>query len=174
MGAALQAEGLEEKRLFPKSMKVWALPGEDVDRFYSMHAYRRPWGFVCSGYIGVDIPALREWLRKYKPGEQAGVFHTCFVCYCIANEDVLNDFRIILDDPVPADLWAGLLKDRLLRVPDSLEGLIAMYRGNREALGFLAHPHERHVWEFLMRWRDNPDPEMPVPRRLPNWQVVWI
>ena len=59
---ALRDEGFEPLRLMPRKMWVWALQDGDIVRFFHAHAYRRPWGFVFSGFIGIEIPALREWL----------------------------------------------------------------------------------------------------------------
>lgn len=118
------------------------------------------------------MPALRHWLGAFKPGGQAGILHSCFVSYMIINDDVLGEFRVEHDKPAPLDLWAGLLKDRLERVPPTLDGLINAYRRNKEELGWLAHPHMHHAWDFLLRWNDNPSPMLQVPRRLPDGRIV--
>ncbi len=173
MGEALRKEGLEELRLFPKGPKVWVLPGDssdDIIRFFWPHAYRRPWGFSYSGAIGIEIPKLREWLRSHKAGNE-GLFQSCFVNYMIANEDILGDFCVTHSDPVPDDLWAGLLRDRLDKVPTKLSNLVATYRRNREELGWLAHPEWRHPWDFLLKWCANPDPALDVPRMLPEGRI---
>jgi len=172
MDAALRIEGLEERRLIPKRPKVWTLPADDIIPYFHAGPYRRPWGFVYTGGIGVEIPTLRAWLDRHKPGDAAGIFRTAFVGYHIMNEDVIGEFFVNHGDPVPADLWAGLIKDRLLQIPPSLAGLITAYRGNREELGWLAHPHSRHAWEFLLKWHENPDPSLHVPQMLPNGRIV--
>ena len=172
MDDALREEGLEEQRLFPRGPKVWTLPASDIVRFFWPQAMRRPWGFIYNGAIGVEIPSLRKWLSEFKPDAEAGIFQQCFVSYLIVNEDVFRDFMVEHDKPVPRDLWAGLLKDRLDKVPPTLDALVDAYRRNKEELGWLAHPHERHAWEFLLKWRENPDPSIHVPRRLPDGRVV--
>jgi len=134
MQAALQQEGLESRQIVPKTPKAWALPADDIIRFFQPHVYRRPWGFVYSGAVGVEVPALREWLHANKRGDE-GIFHSCFISYLIVNEDVLRGFMVTHDAPVPTDLWAGLLKDRLEQIPTTLVGLIAAYRRNKEELG---------------------------------------
>lgn len=171
METAFRDEGLQERQLFRKGPKVWSLPGGDIIRFFWPHAYRRPWGFVYSGAIGIEIPTLRKWLGDHKPNREA-IFQSCFVSYLIANEDVLGGFMVEHGKPPPTDLWAGLLKDRLLRVPSTLDELTEAYRRNKEELGWLAHPHERDAWDFLLKWQDNPDPGLHVPRMLPNGQIV--
>jgi hypothetical protein len=172
MESALRQEGLEERKLVPKRPKVWSLAGGDTIRFFFPHAYRRPWGFVYSGSIGVEIPSLRQWLQQHKLGDEVGIFHTCFVGYPIINEDILGEFMVEHDKPVPSDLWAGLLKDRLEKIPTTLDGLVAAYQRNKEELGWLAHPYDRQAWEFLLKWLKDPDPSLHVPRMLPNGQII--
>ena len=172
MDSALLGEGLEEQRLFPKGPKVWALPGDDIVRFFWPQAIRRPWGFTYGGAIGIEIPSLRAWLTRFKPEANASILSQCFVSYLVINEDVLGEFVVEHDKPVPSDLWAGLLKDRLERVPETLEGLIDTYRRNKEDLGWLAHPHQKHAWDFLLKWHANPDPSIHVPKMLPDGRVV--
>ena len=174
MQSALRNAGLEEHEVThrrPKVPNVWALPADDIVRYFWPGAYRRPWGFVYSGSLAVEIPELRKWLTEHKQGD-AGIFHTCFVGYNIMNEEVLGGFMVEHDKTVPADLWAGLLRDRLAQIPSSLEGLVDTYRRNKEILGWLAHPHQRHAWDFLMKWVDNPDPGLHVPKMLPDGQIA--
>jgi hypothetical protein len=109
---------------------------------------------------------------KFKPDAAAGIFRQCFVSYLIINEDVFRNFVVELDKPVPSDLWAGLLKDRLDKVPPTLDALIETYGRNKEDLGWLAHPHERYAWDFLLKWREDPDPSIHVPQTLPDGRVV--
>jgi len=168
--AALRDEGFSSQKLLGN--KVWSLPGEDIIRLFQPHAYRRSWVFVYSGAIGIEIPALRSWINKYKPGEGGGILRGYFTAYIIANEDVLNKFMVEFGNPVPADLWAGLLRDRVARIPSSLEMLLSTYRTNREELGWLAHPHTKPAWDFVQRWRANPDPSLHVPRMSPTGQIV--
>lgn len=171
MQTALRSEGLQPFQLVPKAPKAWMLASDDVIRFFQPHPHRRSWGFVYSGFVGIEILPLRDWLRTYKPGDE-GVFRTWFMGYSIANEDVLNNFTINHDDPVPADLWAGLIRDRLDRIPSTLNELITIYRRNREELGWLAHFDERHAWKFLLRWNDDPDASLHVPKRQPDGRIV--
>jgi hypothetical protein len=172
MDNALREEGLEERRLFPNGPKVWTLPAADVLRFFAPQSIRRPWGFIYTGAIGIEIRSLRDWLREFKPEAETGIFHSCFVKYLIINEDVFGNFTVEHDKPVPSDLWAGLLKDRVDKVPPTLDTLVATYRRNKEDLGWLAHPHERHAWDFLLRWRENPDPSIHVPQVRPDGRIV--
>jgi hypothetical protein len=66
-------------------------------------------GFVLYGAVGIEIPTLREWLNRYKPGPEAGIFQTMFVGYHTANDDVL---RFMLDegDPITGRLMGRVDK----------------------------------------------------------------
>jgi hypothetical protein len=144
LDSAFREEGFGQQRWVKGYPKYWTLPADDIIPFFAPHAQRRPWGFVLYGSIGIEIPALREWLNRYKPGQEAGIFQTMFAGYHTANENVLS-FMIDQGDPVPADLWAGLIKDRLLLIPPSVDKLITTYRSQRENLGWLAHPRHKHA-----------------------------
>jgi hypothetical protein len=171
---ALQAVGLEQIRLPrpPRPIPAWKIPSSgEVVRFFSPGAYRRPWGFVYSGFIGIEIPELRDWLRANKTGEDVGVFHTCFVGYLIANEDGLRDFMVEHGEPVPADIWAQKIKDRLDRIPTTIDELARIYRSNREELGWLASPFEKPMWDFFLSWRENPVPSLHVPQMSPTGEI---
>ena len=108
---------MEERQLFPKGPKVWSLPGDDTLRFFQPQPYRRPWGFVYSGCIGIEIPALREWLRAHRSADQAGIFHSSFTSYLMINDDNGGEFMLQHGQPIPVGRWAGLLKSRLARIP---------------------------------------------------------
>lgn len=173
LGKAFCADGFEELRLRKGAPKVWALPSGKLIAYFAPDAQRRPWGFNLYGVIGIEIPALRDWLNEHKPGEQSGIFRSGFVGYYTANEDVFRDFKVDHGLPVPSDLWVGLIKDRLNRIPQTLDKLIATYRTNREALGWLAHPEDKAAWDFLIQWVHNPDPTLVVPYRLPTGQIAY-
>src|SRR5688572_7436750 len=66
--SALREVGFEPFRLMPRKLWVWAQPACEIVRFFHPHAFRRPWGFVYSGFIGIEIPPLRNWLNRDKPG----------------------------------------------------------------------------------------------------------
>lgn len=153
--------------------KVWALPSSELITYFAPAAQRRPWGFSLYGVIGIEIPALRDWLNEHKPGEQSGIFRSGFVGYYTANEDVFRDFKVDHGLPVPSDLWVGLIKDRLNLIPQTLDHLIATYRTNRDALGWLAHPGDKAAWDFLIQWMHDPNASLIVPYRLPTGQIAY-
>ncbi|WP_157602736.1 hypothetical protein [Sphingomonas sp. PR090111-T3T-6A] len=170
---AFCAEGFEELRLWKGTAKVWAPRSSEVIAYFAPHAQRRPWGFKLFGVIGIEIPALRDWLNEHKPGQQSGIFRSGFVGYYTANEDVFRDFSVVHGLPVPSDLWVGLIKDRLNLIPQTLGHLTATYRTNRDALGWLAHPSNKAAWDFLIQWMHEPDPSLSVPYRLPTGQIAY-
>ena len=172
LGEALSEVGLSEERFVPGGPKVWTLPGPEVIRYFNLQGYRRPWGFVVDGHIGIEIPELRSWLRTHRRPKEMGVFHDSFAFYHTANDAALNNFMIEMGKPIPSDLWAGLIHDRLAALPDTISELIRAYQGNKERLGWLAHPTQRHAWQFLLKWRECPDPSLAVPQRLPNGRIV--
>jgi hypothetical protein len=169
---AAEKEGLALQKLGPRRPKGWSLPEGEVLRFFVPGGSRRTWGFVFDGFIGIEIPSLRQWLNDNKSGSENGIFHSFFVGYHTANDSVLRSFVIDHGDPVPADLWAGLISDRLKTIPPTLDELVRIYRSDREKLGWLAHPHQRPAWEFLLKWHADPDPSLPVPRMLPDGRIV--
>jgi hypothetical protein len=81
----------------------------------------------------------------------------------------VKELRAVMDKALREE---GLEEQRLLLVPPTLDGLITAYRRDKEQLGWLAHPHERHAWDFLLKWRENPDPSIHVPKMLPNGRIV--
>ena len=114
-----EQEGIKKAKLLRKpGLKVWALAGDEIVRFFLPHPVRRPWGFVFHGYIGIEIPALRDWLKKHKPGPLVGIFHTNFTSYYTMNEDVLRELTVEHGASVPAKQWASLIKKRLERIPN--------------------------------------------------------
>jgi len=173
LSQAFQSNGFIEQRLFKETNKVWLQQSSsEIIPYFAPQAVRRPWGFQLYGVIGIEIPALRRWLNQHRPGTARGIFHNGIVGYHIANEDVLRDFHIDHGLPVPADLWVGLIKDRLDRIPQSLNEILETYRTNREKLGWLAAPDSKPAWDFLLKWHYNPDPALHVPYSLPNGRIV--
>lgn len=168
---AFRHAGLVERKLFPKGAKVWCLPGNEVIRFFQPQPYRRTWGFVFTGYFGIEIPALRAWLAEHHP-DDAGIFRHSFEAYHSLNESDRRDFMIEHERQVPAELWAGRIRDRLELLPASLEELLSVYLQRREALGRLAHPITSPAWDFLLKWNDGRDALLDVPKRGPEGRIV--
>ncbi|MBB5727945.1 hypothetical protein [Sphingomonas prati] len=172
VGAALAEAGLTKQSLFPKGDKVWQLSRPEVVPYFSPSPYRRTWGFVYCGVLGLEIPALRTWLLKHKPGDEAGIFRGAFTGYFSTNDELLRGFMVEHGLPVPAELWAGLIVDRLAAVPFTVEELLFQYRSNRQRLGWFAHLHDRHAWDFLLAWSKDPDPALHVPKMAPDGRIA--
>ena len=60
----------------------------------------------------------------------------------------LRGFMINHGDRVPAIFWAGNGRLRIDFGMHSVDVLIQAFRGDKEQLGWLAHPQERYAWEF--------------------------
>ena len=59
----------------------------------------------------------------------------------------------------------------MARTGATLAELIAAFRRNKEDLGWLAHPHERHAWAFLLKWYSDPNWLPTVPKTGPDGRV---
>ena len=172
MDDAFRQEGFVQIRLHKGDQKVWALIDDEVVRFFAPHAQRRPWGYAFFGIFGIELPELRQWLDRYKPGPASGIFAGSFTAYFSSNEEVFREFMIEHGAPVPADLWVGLIKDRLSRVSTSVDDLVISYQNGGEDLGCFAHSNESDAWRFLEQWRKDPDPRMHVPCRSPTGLII--
>jgi hypothetical protein len=158
--AALAECGLARMRLFAKQPPVWALPGE-VIRFFLTDAQRRPWGFELKGIIGLEIPELRHWLKRYKGDEQTGIFKSYFAAFYSTNEPG-SLFSVDLNQPVLAASWAEKIRNRLYRLPPTINDALDAYEHKDDGLGFLVR--ERNAWEFLREWQQTKDPLLDVPK----------
>ena len=166
---ALEEDGFERRRLRPgepKKSLPWVLPAPEVLPCFFRHPLRRPWGFQLSGCIGIEIPELSAWLREWRPEESPGIFHSAFVLWHIANDDLLGGFGVIHGEPPPIRDWVARIKHRLSAVPPTLDELIRLYRSAPEHLGGLAAPSGKPAWDFLLRWHTDRDTAPPVPQRL--------
>jgi len=168
---ALTRAGLEEHKLFAKGAKAWCLPGGALTRFFQPQPYRRGWGLVFTGLIGLEIPELRQWIIRHHPTD-AGIFHHSFVAYHTLNDADRADFMIDSGEPVPADQWAAAIHHKLANLPSTLEDLVSAYRTKPEGLSLLASPLAAPAWRFLMRWADSPDAALNIPRSSENGRIV--
>lgn len=171
MAGALSRVGLEERPLVQKKPKVWCLPGDEVIRFFQPAPYKRGWGFVYTGFVGIELPHLRTWLSSYDDG-QSGIFHHSFVAHHTLNDSDREQFMIALEGEPPVDRLAALLYDKLARIPPSVEQLVRAYRQNPTSLGGLAGPIHSAAWELLLRWVEAPDDKLRVPRRGPDGRII--
>jgi hypothetical protein len=156
MNNAFLRAGLREQKLVPKGTKAWCLPEGELIRFFQPQPYRRGWGFVFTGYIGIEIPRLRSWLTSHSIGDP-GIFHHSFVAHHTLNDGDRALFMTGIEQQVPTDQWAAVIRDKLEKLPSSLDELVSAYRDNPDALGGLERPIFPQAWPFLLRWTAAPD-----------------
>lgn len=171
MADALLRAGLEQRALFPKGLRVWCLAGDEVVRFFQPAPYRRGWGYVYTGYVGIELPSLRKWLASHDLG-RGTIFHHSFIAHNTLNDDDRKQFMIDLEDAFPADQLAVILREKLARLPSTVEQLVSAYQDHPTSLGGLAGPIHRNAWEFLQHCVKSPDDCLSIPRRGPDGLVV--
>jgi hypothetical protein len=168
---ALARAGLEERKLFVQGAKALCLPEGALTRFFQPQPYRRGWGFVFTGLIGLEIPELRRWIVQHHPTD-AGIFHHSFVAYHTLNDADRSKFMIEEGEPVPADQWAAAIHRKLANLPSTIDALVSEYRTKPEGLGLLADPLQAPAWRFLMRWADSADAALNIPRSNENGRII--
>lgn len=161
---ALAEAGFAPKRLEPKAPRQWVLPGAEVVPSFTPHAYRQWWGFRLGGYTGFDLVALRTWLEPRFTKEGMGVFRHGFVASHIANDPVLGNFSVTLDQDVPFSDWVGLIKQRLEELPDTLDGIVDAYRDAPNRLIGLDMSVNKPAWDFLLDWYARRDTALKPPQ----------
>jgi hypothetical protein len=160
----LQMAGFEPRRRGPKMPLAWVLPSVEVERVFFPHEIRRPWGFKLSGTLAIELPPLRRWLAL--AGSSPGIFRDYFVSYHLANDDLLEGLDAAQGEPPAVADWIGQVADRFADLPDTIDELARTYRRSPDHLGWFAMPMNKPAWDFLLRWRDNKDADLPVPQTL--------
>ena len=160
---ALLGAGYSPHKLAPDTLVSWQKSKGEVVPLFLPHAMRRPWGFKLSGEVGIEVPQLRSWLNQHKGKEGFGAFRRAFVCYNILNDPHLSAFGAGHGRPLPVDDWVETIDRHLMSVPSTLDELIDTYQAEPSRFGWWAKPESS--WDFLIRWRSNPDPELEVPQR---------
>ncbi|MDP5280119.1 hypothetical protein Q9Q95_14410 [Sphingomonas sp. DG1-23] len=163
MNDAFSRAGLKEQKLFPKGTKAWCLPEGELIRFFQPQPYRRVWGFVFTGYVGIEIPRLRSWLASHPSGDP-GIFHHSFVTHHTLNDADREMFMTDLEQRVPTDQWAALIRAKLEKLPSSLDDLVSACRENSDTLNGLQRPIFPQAWPFLLRWAEAPDAVAEIPK----------
>lgn len=151
---------------------MFGVKSGEIVAFFSPHAIRRPWGFNLGGYIGLELPGLREWLGSPAAIGAPGIFHTTFTCYHIANDNFLARFQIIEGEAPPADEWVDRIKARVTALPTTVAELIETYTARPEQLGCLVSGWGDEEWKFLLAWHRDPKAARVVPRMLPDGRIV--
>lgn len=171
MAGALSRVGLEERALFPKGPKTWCLPEGDIVRFFQPDPYRRSRGFVYTGYVGIELPQLRDWIAQRDPSD-AGIFRHSFIAHHTLNDDDRERFMIDSDEGFSADELAALLRAKVASIPSSIDRLIASYKQDPASLGGLANPIHRAAWDFLLRWTERSHDSLSIPKQGPDGRVT--
>lgn len=162
--AALIEGGFAAGRLAPRVPTAWTLSGAGVVPVFYPDAMRRPWGYKLSGSVGIELPELRRWLKEHKGGDGFGVFRWAFVTYNILNDPPLSRFAVTHDEQtIPTGEWIAKVRCRLQELPATVDELIRTYCEAPATLGWWASDRHKAAWDFLLRWRSDPDPSMPVP-----------
>src|SRR3954466_6683258 len=117
---AFEDAGFEQQKIKGTKATVWLLPGREVDRQFWEHAIRRPWGFLLSGTISIDVPAFRQWLTDRYPRDQHGILWSGLLNRHIAND--ADMFFAAEDGQPPYEEWVSLIRRRLAVLPDTIEG----------------------------------------------------
>jgi len=158
-----------ERRAIPRCKDpIWILPGREGERSFFQHALRRPWGFLLSGVLSIDVPAFREWLSNEFPRNQHGILEGTLLSWHIANDPNLF-FGIETEEP-PYEYWATQIRRRLVVLPDTIEGLLRAE--SERAKGLKVFSDAPKTWTYFRAWAEGDPPLHPPPHRLPDGRIV--
>jgi hypothetical protein len=168
LAEAFEAEGFERRAIPRCKDPIWILPGREVERSFWQHAIRRPWGFLLSGVLSIDVPSFRAWLTNKFPKDQLGILWGNLGGWHIANDPDL--FFGVEDENPPYEEWVNQIRRRLMVLPDTIDGLLRAEGERTQGLApFLDSPK---AWNYFRAWAEGDEPEHPPPHRLPTGQVV--
>jgi hypothetical protein len=168
LAQAFEQAGFERKSIPRCKDPSWLLPGCEVERKFMQHAIRRPWGFLLSGALSIDVPSFRAWLTKKFPPDQRGILWGDLGGWHIANDPDL--FLGVEDEDPPYEEWVNQIRRRLVVLPDTIEGLLRAEREHAQGLTpFLGTPK---AWSYFRAWAEGDEPGYPPPRMLPTGQIV--
>jgi hypothetical protein len=160
-----------ERRTIPRSKDpAWMLPGREVERAFSQHAIRRPWGFWLAGVLTVDVPTFRSWLTEQYPRDQQGILHSCLLGRHIANEPDM--FFAVETERPPYKEWVGKIRQCLAAIPDTVDGLLKA-EGEPDRLRLLWDDWSApKSWRYFKAWAQGHPPTHPPPHMLPDGRIV--
>ncbi len=171
LSVAFEAAGFERRAIPGRKDPVWLLPGREVERSFSQHAMRRPWGFLLSGVLSIDVPAFRDWLTSKFPRDRLGILRGPLSSRHIANE---SDMFFGVEEEIPSyPDWVNLVRRRLVVLPDTIEGLVRAVRETAPGLRFVWDDHASpKAWRYFEAWATGNEPDEPPPYMLPTGPIV--
>jgi hypothetical protein len=170
LAEAFERTGFERKRQKGTKATIWVLPGREVERAFWEHAMRRPWGFLLSGSLSIDVPTFRTWLSGKYPRDQHGVLRSGLIGRLIANETDM--FFAVEDEPPPYLEWVEQIKRALAALPDTVEGLLSA-EGQPQRLRLVWDDWTApKAWSYFKAWAEGDEPQHPPPHMLPTGQIV--
>src|SRR6476659_552453 len=86
---ALEKAGFVPGRLARGAPVALMLPGSEVVPIFYLLGDRRPWGFWFTGFAGLEVPPLREWIERHHGSDGLGRFRRSFVEYHTLNDPLL-------------------------------------------------------------------------------------
>lgn len=171
LAEAFEAAGFERKKFSATKATIWLLPGREVDREFWEHAIRRPWGFLLSGSLSIDVPAFRTWLTHSFPLDEHGILWSGLFGRHIAN--YRDMFFAIEEGPPPFLAWVEAIKAKLAALPDTIDGLLQAEGDPSPNLELLKDGYEAPAaWRYFKVWAAGAEPNAPPPYRLPTGQLV--
>ena len=158
-----------KRRVIPHSKDPsWLLSGCEVERIFSQHAMRRPWGFLLSGVLSIDVPDFQEWLTTKFPRNRHDVLRSSLLSWHIANDPDMF-FAAEEDDP-PYDEWVNQIRRRLAVLPDTIPALLRAERDDVQ--GLKTYFDSPNIWNYFKSWAEGAEPNHSPPDMLPTGQIV--
>ena len=170
LAQAFQEAGFERRAIPRCKDPIWLLPGRGVERQFSQHAIRRPWGFLLSGCLAINVPAFREWLNEQFPRDEHGILHGSLLARHIANERDM--FFAVEDEPPPYADWVRQIRQCLAALPDTIEGLLAAEQQPQRLKLVWDDWAAPRAWSYFKAWAAGNAPSSPPPFLLPDGQIV--
>jgi len=170
LARAFEAAGFVRKKIKGSTATIWLLPGREVDREFWEHAIRRPWGFLLSGSLAVDVPAFRTWLTEQFPRNQHGILWSNLLGRHIANEPHMF-FAVEKEEPPYRD-WAQQIRSRLAALPDTVEGLLSAERQPERLRLVWDQWAAPKAFRYFKVWATADPPSNPPPYQLPDGRIV--
>ncbi|HEX6742118.1 MAG TPA: hypothetical protein VF079_10050 [Sphingomicrobium sp.] len=170
LAEAFEAAGFQRRAIPRCKDSIWLLPGREVERSFWQNAQRRPWGFVLSGSLAIDVPEFRSWLTKRFPKDQHGIMWSSILGRHIANEPDM--FFAVEAEPPPYRQWVDQIRLALAALPDTVDGLLQAEREPQRLRLVWADWDAPKAWRYFKAWAEGHAPDYPPPRMLPTGQII--